>query len=169
MSGSAFAGEMPTSAGGKKVILHYLLAVFVVVFSLPTSASAASVALNCATLPAVNELYDVDDVVSSSIDYSSDKLILTNSPSSDAVCTLARAVESSALDGKPLYQPVGRSYAGRDWERVAGLDAAVVSYNCRQKTKKRKEKQNTCTCVVTGWPGLRLAATGFDHTYTIPM
>ena len=125
------SGEMPTptSAGGQKVILH-LLTVLVVIFSLPTSASAASVELNCTTLPVVNELYHVDDIVSSSIDYSSDNLVLSNSLTSDAVCTLVRVVESSALDGKPLYQPVGRSYAGRDWERVAGLDAAVVSYNC---------------------------------------
>ena len=110
-------------------MLHVLLAtVFAVVLSLPTSASAASVALNCAALPVVDELYDVHDVVS--IDYLSDTLVLTNSPTSDAVCTLVRVVESSSADGKPLYQPVGRSYAGRDWERVAGLDAAVVSYNC---------------------------------------
>ena len=127
------SGEMPTPtpAGGQKVIL-YLLTVLVVIFSLPTSASAASVELNCTTLPVVNELYRVDDIVSnsSSIDYSIDNLVLSNSPTSDAVCTLVRVVESSALDGKPLYQPVGLSYAGRDWERVAGLDAAVVSYNC---------------------------------------
>ena len=126
--------SMTTSGRSGSKVIFDLLALLAIV----AVASAADVTVDCSALPVVNELYNLDDVVSSagggggttSIDYSADTLVLSNSPTSDSVCTLVRIVESSALDGKPLYQPVGRSYAGLDWERVAGRDAASVSYDC---------------------------------------
>eukprot|EP00957_Ditylum_brightwellii_P078669 5981587-Ditylum_brightwellii.AAC.1 len=76
-----------------------------------------------------HEIDEVDKMhpLDTGIDYIT-PLILKHSQAGE-LCTLSRIIPPSSSNGKTLVQPVGRSYDGHSWERVAGLDDRLV-YDC---------------------------------------
>jgi hypothetical protein len=59
----------------------------------------------------------------------SSTLTLTNTPSPGTLCTLYTISTSLGSNPQSYYIPLGRSYDGHDWERVAGK-YNTLSYTC---------------------------------------
>lgn len=112
---------------------------------LPLSAAA-----NTISCPAYTSRTGITD---GPITLTSSTVTLTNTPSTGTLCTLF-TTQNSLDGGKTFYIPVGRSYDGNDWERVAGKYSAL-EYTCNG---------DTCTVDLSDWESNTYFVTSYSYT-----
>ena len=87
----------------------------------------------------------------------SSTLTLTNTPSPNTLCTL-HTTQSSLSGHQLFYIPVGRSYNGLPWERVAGK-YSHLEYTCDSTS-------NTCSVELVDWESTDYYLTSYSYELT---
>ena len=117
--------------------------------TLPLAVAAA----NTISCPAYTSRTGITD---GPITLTSSTVTLTNTPSTGTLCTLF-TTQNSLDGGKTFYIPVGRSYDGNDWERVAGK-YNTLEYTC--------DGGGSCTVDLPDWETNTYFVTSYAYTLT---
>ena len=95
-------------------------------------------------------------LTSSPITLTSSTVTLTSTPSTGTLCTLF-TTQDSLSGGQTYYIPVGRSYDGNHWERVAGK-YSTLEYTCTAG--------GVCTVELDDWEENTYYLTSYSYTLT---